>query len=85
MSVSFGEVTLTKEELQQAMQILEHGCSGALTIVFTDKRLAGIEALDVSQPFAIEPKSVHCMYGCKKQKDIVAAITGQKGLVTESC
>ncbi|MEQ8404543.1 MAG: hypothetical protein RKE49_05550 [Oceanicaulis sp.] len=82
MRAKFGEVTLTRAELEQAQKVLENGCSGEITFVFGDSRFVGLE---VSEGFAIEPKAIHCMYGCKNPTDIMAAVQRQYGIVSESC
>jgi hypothetical protein len=78
MSATFREVSLTREQLKAAQEILDKGCTGEVTLVFADKRVVG--TLDVSAGFAIEPQTMRCMYGCKNDPDIAAAVTASKGI-----
>jgi len=81
----FSEVTLTLKDLKEAEQILKQGCTGQVTLVIAESRVVGAKSPEVSEGFSIEPKVVHCMYGCKKDDDIKKAIQQQKGVVTSKC
>lgn len=84
MSAEFGEITLTKADLEAALKVLESGCTGQVTIVFSDVQAFG-GARNLSDGFAIAPRAVHCLYGCKNAADIMAAMSSRKGIVREAC
>lgn len=85
MEQKFSEITLTLKDLKEAEQILKQGCTGQVSLVITENRVVGAKSPEASEGFAIEPKVVHCMYGCKNGADIKKAIEQQKGVVTSKC
>ena len=85
MPEQFGEITLSKADLEEALQVLEKGCTGTVSIVFADSKMIGVQKDAASEGFAIAPKSTVCLYGCKDKNDIQAAINSQKGVVREKC
>jgi hypothetical protein len=84
MAQNFGQITLTKKDLETANEILEKGCSGEVTFVFSEavKSTSQAETL-TSEGFTIEPKVVHCLYGCKPTTAIREAMLTQKGVLSE--
>jgi hypothetical protein len=82
MPTKLGEVTLSRKELEEALKILNEGCTEQVTVVFGEARLIGAQ---VSDGFAIEPKAIHCLYGCKDEKAILAALDSRKGIASDPC
>ncbi|MGB6229506.1 MAG: hypothetical protein WBF53_05205 [Litorimonas sp.] len=83
MNTDFKEITLSKSDLEAALQVLDSGCDGEVTLVFGRGRLAGpqIEKTLSQSAFVIEPASLRCMYGCKNELDVHNAILSGKGVI----